>query len=301
MCVQELVKKFSCISVTDAKSLYGETQDALPLLKINHELFDAVIAIQGAHLVEFSAKGKDPLLWLSPQAIFKQGKAIRGGIPVCFPWFGDNQLSENTPSHGFVRNRDWQLADIDVTAEQVSITFKFTSNEETQTLYPYSFEAEYKIQLNHQIELALTAINLSDTLMPVSFALHSYHPVADIETVYIDGLHYTTYLDNTAQLAAKIQQGPVHFSGELDRIYLNVAEQQRIQSKTPIVLRSKNCHSAIVWNPGPEKAAQLIDLGEQNYPSFVCVERGNAFSDSWYLAPKEKRQAELLIGYADGI
>lgn len=299
MSVQSIVKSSQYVQLTDARTLYGDAHEAQPLLLVENAVCRAVIAIQGAHLVEYSARAKAPLLWLSPKAVFKSGKAIRGGVPVCFPWFGENQLAEGMPSHGFVRAQDWQLTEIVEENNSVSLAFSFSSNEQTLKLYPYEFNAEYRITLANDIRLSLSTVNKSDDIMPVSFALHSYHPIHDLANVEIEGLHYTTYLDNTQSYQARIQQGPIKFNGELDRIYLNVGEQQTIVSKPSIVLKSEQCKSAIVWNPGPHKASKMTDLGEENYTQFVCLERGNAFSDSWYLQPGEQRSADLTIGYGE--
>ncbi|MER2492057.1 D-hexose-6-phosphate mutarotase [Catenovulum sediminis] len=298
MSIHELIKPFSQVELTDANTLFGEKHEALPLIKIETEVCRAIIAIQGAHLIEFEVKGKAPLLWVSPKVAYKQNKAIRGGVPICFPWFGENQFDKSKPSHGFVRASNWQLKEVQASDQSAKLKFAFSSNEQTKALYPYDFDAEYTISLSDKVELELSCKNLSSEIMPVSFALHSYHPIEDLATVSVTGLHNTTFLDNTMNYQAHIQQGPVTFPSEIDRIYLNVASEQVIQTATPIALRSDSCNSAIVWNPGPAKAASMNDLGEENYTRFVCVERGNAFANSWYLQPAESKSAKLDICYA---
>lgn len=286
------------VRLTNAKEYYGEQHQALPLILVETELCHAVIAIQGAHVIEFTPKQQSPLLWVSPKVEYKSGKAIRGGVPICFPWFGENQLDKTQPSHGFVRNRDWQLTNASAQANgEVELTLSFSSDETTYSLFPYHFKAVYKISLGRTLKLALTVNNESDKTMPVSFALHSYHPVKDLATTQVEGLHWTSFLDNTQSYQAHIQQGPVEFNGEVDRIYLNVPTEQIIRTEPAIKLASTSCKSAVVWNPGFDKADSMGDLGGENYQEFVCVERGNAFSDSWYLAANEAKTAELEISH----
>ncbi|EWH12156.1 aldose 1-epimerase family protein [Catenovulum agarivorans DS-2] len=299
MTIESKIQNINAVHLSDTKSYYGDKHDALPLLVIDSALCKATICLQGAHLIEFSAKGRAPLLWVSPKVAYKQGKAIRGGVPICFPWFGENQLDKSQPSHGFVRNRSWHLERAQqFTDGRIALTFSTQSDADTLGLFPFAFATEFQVILGQKIELKLATQNHSDQVMPISFALHSYHPVSALAEAKVQGLDLTTYLDNTCQYQAHIQQGDVVFNGEVDRIYLNVASEQIIQTQTPIALKSDSCRSAIVWNPAAEKAASMGDLGEENYPSFVCVERGNAFSDSWYLAPGEIKQAELVIDYA---
>ncbi len=292
------LKSVNAASITTASEYYGEQHSALPLIVIESELCKAVISLQGAHVIEFIPANQAPLLWVSPKVQYQQGKAIRGGVPVCFPWFGENQLDKAKPKHGFVRDMDWNLTESKINADKsIELTFAFESNDETFKLYPYQFVAEYKVILGTSLKLGLQVKNTGQQTMPVSFALHSYHPVKDLSTTYVDGLHWTSFLDNTQAYQAHIQQGPVNFDGEVDRIYLNVQEEQVIQTEPAIKLSSRECKSAVVWNPGFEKAASIGDLGGEHYQEFVCVERGNAFSDSWYLAPNELKAAELEIAH----
>lgn len=300
MTIENKIQAIAAVKLSDTQSYFGEGHQALPLLVIDSPLCYATICLQGAHLIEFSAKGKAPLLWASPKAEYKTGKAIRGGVPICFPWFGENQLDKSKPGHGFVRNKIWQLdCAKELSDGRTSLTFSIESDIDSLGLFPYEFSAQFQVILGNEIELKLATQNRSEKVMPISFALHSYHPVSELSEVIVEGLHFATYLDNTSQYQAHIQQGDVIFDGEVDRLYLNVGNEQIIRTETSISLRSDTCKSAIVWNPAVKKAAATADLGEENYPNFVCVERGNAFSDSWYLMPGEIKQASLVIDYAE--
>ncbi|KMT66689.1 D-hexose-6-phosphate mutarotase [Catenovulum maritimum] len=294
--LSELIADIKQIKLTDSQTYYGQEHEALPILVIKSDLCHAVIALQGAHVIEFQATGKAPLLWNSPKSQYKSGKAIRGGVPICFPWFGENQFDKSQASHGFVRSQLWDLVSAQVNqAGEVEIVFSFASSDDTLAVYPYQFNAEYKVTLGKSLSLDLVVANLSDQVMPVSFALHSYHPVSDLSTTSVEGLDWTTYLDNLQNYQAKIQQGPVVFDGEVDRIYLNVANSQIIKTSDSIKLSSDDCNSAIVWNPAFAKADGMADLGGENYTQFICVERGNAFANSWYLTPNQTRSANLVI------
>lgn len=271
-------------------------QPGLPLLEIDNPHCRAVVALQGAQLLEFTPHGGDALLWLSPNAIFSPGKAIRGGIPVCLPWFGVNQHAPEQPKHGFARNRDWQLQHIATDPDgETRLGFGFEYNGTEPALFPYPFSARLSLRLSQQLELTLMVANTGTDTLPLSWALHSYHPVADLAATRVTGLDGCRYLDNTRGLAPAVQTGEVRFSGEIDRAYERVGRTQVIEGNPRIVINGENCNSAIVWNPGAELAAGIGDIGAGNYAGFVCVERGAAFGDARHLHAGERLTSQLTL------
>ncbi len=293
------------ISSTDSETLYG-SKEKCPLIEVNSPLFHAVIAPQGAQLLEFTPKfqGKKseaPWLWLSPKAIFSEGKAIRGGIPVCAPWFGVNPLDPQKPKHGFVRTQPWALINIIESKNgSVELNFQFTSSESDLPLYPHRFQLDLKIMLSDHIKMSLTALNLSDSHMPFSWALHSYFCVEKLQDVHVSGLDKHQYLDaanrdEAGKFSVKHQQGDIYFKGEVDSVYEDVGIQQTIIGTPTINIKGENCPTAIVWNPGAKLAEQMNDVGIEHYEDYICVERGAAFNDSWSLSPGSSKTATLLL------
>ena len=293
------------VSYTDSHSLYGSLEKC-PLITINTALCHAVIAPQGAQLLEFTPKfeGKkkqDAWLWLSPKAVFSEGKAIRGGIPVCAPWFGVNSLDPQKPKHGFVRTQPWALINIiESENDTVELAFQFTSSESDLPLYPHHFQLNLKITLSDEIKMSLTVDNLSDSSMPFSWALHSYFCVDKLKDVSVSGLDNHQYLDaanrdEAGNFSVKQQQGDIYFKGEVDRVYEDVGSQQTIIGTPAIILKGENCPTAIIWNPGETLAEQMSDVGIEHYKDYICVERGAAFKNSWHLAPGSSQTATLLL------
>jgi glucose-6-phosphate 1-epimerase len=294
--VENLIADHDSITLTDTNERYQSTGSALPLLVINNKYCEAVVALQGAHLLEFTPHKGEPLLWLSPNAIFESGQAIRGGIPVCLPWFGVNQQAPEKPKHGFVRNRDWQLSRVattDTGATQLTLVFKYEKLE--PELFVFPFTVELNITLSDSLELSITTTNTGHETMPLSWAFHSYHPVANLADVRIEGLEGARYLDNTQGLAPDIQKGAISFSGEVDRVYENVKPTQLIKGRPAISVTGDNCDSAIVWNPGAENAAAMADVGPANHEQFICLERGAAFNNAWVLSAGESRTSHVTI------
>lgn len=290
------------VTLTSSDCLFTETDHSspIPLLQVTSPLCHAVIAPQGAQLLSHRSEDGRDLLWLSPKANFAAGKSIRGGIPICLPWFGKHPDSKK-PQHGFARNEEWQLlqATNDNTGK-VELTWLLNQHATApHALFNWTFNAQLVMTLGRKIKMRLHVTNLDSTPMPLSWALHSYHPVSELSRVKITGLDGCDYLDNTHQLERFSQQGDICFDGEFDRIYLSVPASQTIETTDPIRITGEQCYSAIVWNPGAERAAAMIDIGSENYTGFVCLERGNASDNAVTLQPGETHQACITIEFSE--
>lgn len=294
--VENLIAGHNTITLTDTAKRYHSTGPALPLLVINNPYCEAVVALQGAQLLEFTPHDGDPLLWLSPNACFIPGQSVRGGIPICLPWFGVNQQAPEKPKHGFVRNRDWQLIRVETTdSGATQLTFLFTYAQLEPELFAFPFSVELIVTLSDSLELQLSTTNIGTEAMPFSWAFHSYHPVSRLSEVRIEGLEGKRYLDNTRGLAAAIQDGAVRFQGEVDRVYEGVESTQVLKTTPAILVTGANCDTAIVWNPGADNASAMADIGAGHHEAFVCLERGAAFANAWILNPGEIRVSCLTI------
>ena len=281
------------------------SKEAFPLLIIETQKFLAVIALQGAQLLEFKIKSSQntqeiPLIWLSPKAIFSQGKAVRGGIPLCFPWFGAHPSDPSKPSHGFVRDRNWQLQRIELNKpEEYKLSFSVNSDQDTLTLFPYEFKAQLEFNLGTQIDIAFSVDNLSQIPMPCSWALHSYLPIQNIDSVTIEGLDGKIFLNTVGEPKQQRQCGNVLFNGELDRIYQQVGSRQRVNTRNALDIYGENCPSAIVWNPGTQLAAKMADLGSEASREFICLERGATLQESWNIPAGKRETAKIRISCAE--
>jgi len=260
----------------------GEGQ-GLPGLLIENPHCRATVALQGAQILDFQAAGQRPLLWLSERALLTPGKAIRGGIPLCFPWFGSHPQDASKPAHGFARNREWQLSAASLGEQGHTLVFTLNADAATRALWPHDFRAELHMELGQTLCLSLHVHNTGAQPFSFTFAFHSYFPVADIRQVCVEGLDGSRCIDQLA--ATRTPQpygGPVTFAGETDRIYLAARGDYRIidmVSGGETRIKAPGCRSAIVWNPWAEKTARLGDMHPEGWQGMVCVECGNVESD----------------------
>ena len=277
---------------TDSGALYGKP--GLDLLLVETDQCRAVIALQGAQVLEFTARERAPLLWLSPATAFEAGSAVRGGVPLCLPWFGENRQDPSKPKHGLVRTKPWTLADSAVEGSGrvlLTLTFEHPGDE----LFPASFACTLKIGLGETLTFDLALTNTAAFAAEYSWALHSYFAVADVNEVQVEGLSGVEFLDKTRGFARDQLEGKQLFAGEVDRVFEHAPAEQTIISPSPIHTRSENCHTVITWNPGAELASTIGDIGP-HYAGFVCVEHGNAFANSWQLDAGETAGAWLELG-----
>lgn len=250
-----------------------EAAPGYEILEIDHPRCRARVALHGAHVMEWQPTGENPVLYCSPQSVFQPGKAIRGGIPLCWPWFNAHPSDPSKPSHGIARNRFWRLLDAQEAPDEVVLLFALEDDDATRALWPFAFHAELEVRLGTQLEVILTSHNRSDQPMPVSGALHSYLAVADIGKVRVEGLEAAPFTDTVGGRRECPASGEaIHFTGEVDRIYHHRGETVVVDGGRRLRIAKEGSPSTVVWNPWAEKAAALADLPDSGYRDFVCVE-----------------------------
>lgn len=268
----------------------------LDAIKIEHPLFNATLLLQGAQLIEFSPKSNRDCntLWLSPSAQYKKGQPVRGGIPICWPWFGNvdknpnaiqDQLKSTTANsaHGFARSLPWEVKRINEDCHYIEVTLFLSSNSETKAIWPFDFVLEAKFTFSEKMELLLTTSNTGSDSFNISQALHSYFPTKDITHSYIHDTHNLKYIDALDHWKQKQQMGKVHFNTETDRLYLFDKENHSLRLETPdqsLLINSKNSQSAVIWNPWIEKSKRLSQFSPLDFQSMLCIETANVLSDS---------------------
>lgn len=266
--------------------------------RITTPLCRALVSQQGAQLLEFQALGRKPLLWLSPRAQFLPGTAIRGGIPLCFPWFGPPPAGAG-PSHGFARLRDWTLDRVESSGDDLQLTFRLTSDAATDALWPHDFTATLVMTLGRSASLQLHVANTGAHDFRFGFAFHSYFPVTDIRAARVDGLEGLDYIDQLHPARARSRQaGPVRFTGETDRIYLHAPGECCLADEASgqaIRICAPDCRSVVVWNPWQEKSARLGDLPPGAWEHMACVESGNLADDEVTLPAGASKVFSLLL------
>ena len=250
----------------------------------------ATIALQGAHVMTWAPLGEEPVIWLSPAAKLAPGKSIRGGVPICWPWFGPHATEPKFPGHGFARTVPWEILKTETLADGATrLTFQLVESDATRAQWPHPSSVTCQITVGKTLEIDLVTRNTGQTPITIGDALHTYFQVSDIRQVTIRGLEGCPYLDKVEDGQRKQQQGPVIISAETDRIYLDSSADCLIDDpglKRRIRIAKRGSRTTVVWNPWTEKAAKMGDFGDDGYLHMLCVESANCADDVVSLPPQ---------------
>ena len=271
----------------------------LPLVDVDTPLAQARIALQGAQVLAWQPAGQQPVLWVSRAAVFEPGKAVRGGVPVCWPWFG---ARDGLPAHGFVRTRLWAVRQTRVNASgEVVLRLGVGDDAASHALWDFAFDLELVVTVGSTLSLALTTRNTGLVAFNISQALHSYFSVSNIGQTQVLGLDGTSYLDKLQNFAPCQQTGAVSFSAETDRVYLGTTASCVIDDTAGhrrIQVAKAGSTSTVVWNPGSEREKAFADMAAGEHKGMVCVETCNAGPDEITLAPGASHILTAIISIA---
>jgi len=262
-----------------------------PKVQVTAPAASGEIYLHGAHVTSWKPAGADEVLYLSPHTIWQEGKAIRGGVPICYPWFGDKAGDPHAPAHGFVRARTWQLDAVDRMGDAVSVTLSTQSDDSTRQWWPADFRLVYRVVFGADLILELTTINAGSSPLRLEEALHTYYAVGDATSARITGLDGVRYIDKTDAFREKLQDGDVAITAETDRVYLNTDNDLLLSDPVlhrRILVAKQNSRTTVVWNPWSEKSQTMKDLGEGEWKRMLCIEASNAGDFTVEVAPGEK-------------
>jgi glucose-6-phosphate 1-epimerase len=250
------------------------------LLKVSVESSEAAgeMYLQGAHVTSWKPAGAEEVLFVSAQSRWENGVAIRGGVPICFPWFGGKADDSKAPSHGFVRAKTWQLDAIAQSGSAVTVTMSTGSDESTKKWWPADFHLEHRVTFGRQLHMELALKNTGTTALRFEEALHSYFRVGNVEKACVRGLDGMRYTDKTDFRKVKLQQGDVVITSETDREYLNTPHAVELDAATMerrVRITNENSLTTVVWNPWVHKAQALADLRDDEWAQMICVETSN--------------------------
>lgn len=284
--------------------------DDLDCWRINFRDSELLIAKQGAQILSYQIAGEQPLIWLNEAAVFKTGKAVRTGMPVCWPWFGN--LDRNPPAvqamrnsdtppgaHGLARTRDWTLRSIDEQPDALVIEFALNNTADTFAEWPHAVSLSLRIRLDHYLHVDLISDNHGTETVSFSQALHSYFAVSDVRQVRVEGLDGLNYVDTLINWQDRPKQvGELLFTGETDRIYLAPSHRQSIVDPAwgrRICLQTSGSNSAVVWNPWIEKTARFSDMAADGWQRMLCIETANVLDDIVTLQAGESHTMSVSI------
>jgi len=272
-------------------------KNGFPYIEISNQYAHARIALQGAHIFAYKATDKPALLWLSPKSMMQEGKAIRGGIPICFPWFGKHKVDITLPQHGFARTSLWKVVEEEEKADGTThIRLQLTQTADTRKLWAYDFELNLDVVVGETLALTLHITNTDTKPFDVSMALHTYLNISDIENVEVVGLDGTVYYDALTQNIQR-QEGNLDIHAEIDRVYQHKqASIALLDSDSEISITSKGSESLVVWNPWKEKSIAMADMADDGYRTMLCLETANARDDSRVIEAGQTHSMGVVYG-----
>ncbi|MCF7520033.1 MULTISPECIES: D-hexose-6-phosphate mutarotase [unclassified Pseudoalteromonas] len=263
-----------------------QSETGLEFIKVASEFCDATIFLQGAQITEFTPTGKKPLLWVSQQEDYQEGKGVRGGIPICWPWFGVSQ-HEGWPAHGVARTGLWRAEQVKEEENSIYISLSLPMNQIDEKYWPHKTKLLVEFILSTSLEVRLTTTNLDNETLNFTQALHTYFPTPAIEETKVDGLQGSKYIE--------FGEGPfeqhdlVSFARETDMVYTQAQDTQRIITPDGIIEVSReNSRSCVLWNPWIDKSKRLSNFADDEYHVMLCLEAANVLEDSVELAPGDK-------------
>lgn len=272
----------------------------LPRLRVAGRGGGAEIYFQGAHVTAWRPTGGEPVIWLSGASNYSPGAPIRGGIPICFPWFGPNALDPSAPLHGFARLHAWEIVEADEVGDDVSLTFRLSDSEDTRaSAWPFAFEATYRVVVGTTLQLSLEIVNRSSAAVTYEEALHTYFSVGDVRDIAVRGLSGARYQDRVLGVGS-VQEGvePLRIEQETDRMYSDSAGTVTIEDTRGdrvIRIRKERSGATVVWNPWIEKSKAMADFGDDEWVETVCVEPCNAGSTAVRLDPGARHRMAATI------
>jgi glucose-6-phosphate 1-epimerase len=292
--IDELNKRFAIDGV--ARLTAGN--NGLPRVSISGPAATAEIYLHGAQLTCWCPAGAEEVIFLSKQSQWAAGHAIRGGIPVCFPWFRNKADDPKAPSHGFVRTRAWQLDSVEKLGDAVRVSLSTSSDEGTRAWWPYDFHLQHRLTIGADLAQELVMTNTGSKPLRFEEALHTYYRVGGADAVRISGLDAVEYLDNTDNNRENRQQGDIVFTAQTDRAYVDTTHPVEIIDpilRRRIRLEKQESRTTVVWNPWSTGAQSLADLGDDEWRMMACVEASNIRAFAVDLEPGQQHCMKTLI------
>ena len=296
LAVESLNSRFGIPNVAE----FAAGEGGLPCLHVTAPAAEARIYLHGAHVTHHHAAGQAPTLFLSTRSRFTPGTAIRGGVPIVFPWFGPHVGHPRAPDHGFARISEWSVQSVDCVGAGVAIVLTLEPSGATRALWRADFRATYRVDVDTTLRLTLEVENRSDAPFTFEEALHTYLAVGDVREASVEGLGGARYVDKTDGMRrTMLPPGPFRPSAETDRVFVGARDRCTVIDPVlgrRLVVDKHGSATTVVWNPWSDNAARMADLGADQWTSMLCVEAANAMEDAVSLAPGARHAMSVVIG-----
>lgn len=273
------------------------TENGLPAYRVETESCTGLVYQHGAHVAAWAPAGAEPVLWMSGSSMFDTEQPIRGGVPLCFPWFGPGRDGAHKPAHGPARVAEWNLVAAEMSGQDAVLTFELPTDGRPDEL-PADAQVRYMVTMGEKLTMALQ-VAAGESAVDYEAAMHSYLTVGDARTVRLEGLDGASYLDKLDG-EQKTQSGDVTFTGETDRVYSSTGTVTVVDDvlNRRIQVAKSNSANTVVWNPWTAKAAAMADFGNDEWTGMCCVETANVLADAITLQPGEGHEVETTISLA---
>lgn len=305
--LQDLYQRFG-----ELPGVQIEIHKNLPAITVSNDVSTATVFLQGAQVSHFERHGHKPVLFLSEANTYEEGKPLRGGIPLCWPWFGDlaknpGKIQQQTteieaPAHGFLRNQSWQLHSIDTKATETRLILVTEIVKDQYITWPFAAKLMLEVTVGKTLTLNLRVENIHDTEFSYSLAFHTYFQISDLKHTSVDGLDRENYFDALDRWKTKTQAGPLLVTKEVDRVYEKVISQENGELKLndkginrSLLMLTKNLPSLITWNPWIEKSKNLSQFKENDFHQMLCLESAAVKNQSITLEPGDVANHQLEI------
>lgn len=263
---------------------------------LRNQYGDVTVSLYGGQVISYRPTGQSEVFYLSDKAEYITGKAIRGGAPICWPWFGQDIQRPSRGSHGFARTQPWQVIGSEHTsAGETVLRLALRDSMTTLAIWPYHFLLQLEIRLGASLQLTLTTHNTGSQPFFYTQAIHSYFQIGDIHTTTVSGLDGISYLDKTLNFTTQQQQGVLKIDKEIDRIYLQPPSKVTLSARAQLQIESEGSATTVVWNPWEAASRKLSDMAQDDYQRFLCIETANAAKDEIRLMPG--KQHRLVARY----
>jgi glucose-6-phosphate 1-epimerase len=254
--------------------------------------------LHGAHVTSWQPRGAEEMLFVSAASHWEDGRAVRGGVPICFPWFGGKADDPGAPAHGFVRTTTWQLESIRQSDSAVTVSMFTESNDDTRKRWPADFQLVHRATFGSELNLELVVRNTGATSLRFEEALHTYFRVGHIEQVRLQGLNAVQFLDKTDGNRKKTQEGPLLIVSETDRVFLNTKGAIELEDhslRRRLGVAKENSLTTVIWNPWVAKAKALSDFGDDEWMRMICIETSNVADFAVELAPGQQHSMQAIV------
>ncbi len=277
----------------------GTGAGGLPVLRIRNEFAECEIFQYGAHISSFAPAGRGDLLWMSPLSVFREGSPIRGGIPVCFPWFGPHRTRVDLPLHGFVRTRAWSLERSAALDDgRTSALLSISEDPETLAIWPYRFRLDLEIVVGSELEVTLVAENTGGEPFRYEDCLHAYLRVGDARNCVVHGLDGVLYIDRVRGDRRALQAGELRLGAETVNAYMHSPFRCFLEDtglERTLETETSGFADMVVWNPGEEAAMRNPEIGKA-WSEFLCLEPANCLDHPVLLLPGTAHRSRLRLG-----